>query len=264
MTPIDFTPLDTQRQLYSAPPQVVPGLPEPLALSGWLPPDYFVSERRYPLAIFLDGQNLFNPEHPQGGWQLERLLNQRAAQGKTVPVVVGIHHGSQREAELSPWSTFPDQGEVYGPALLRWITDSLLPTLHQQTRLQTEASATLIGGSSLGGIFALYALFHASSHFGKALALSPALWVGRFAIFEDLMLKRAHPAARLYLDHGEQEGHEKLGDLLTQQHHLLRDLLDILGLSPGEHLLHVLDPEGTHDEVSWRRRLPAALDFLYP
>jgi predicted alpha/beta superfamily hydrolase len=263
MTPIAFTPLDAQRQHYSAPPQHVPGLPEPLGLSGWLPPDYFAGEQRYPLALFLDGQNLFNPEHPQGGWQLDQMLNQRAAKGLPVPVVVGIHHGTQREAEMSPWTTFPEQGPVHGTALLKWMSDTLLPTLHQQTRLYTGPEHTLIGGSSLGGLLALYALFHAPQHFGKALAMSPALWVGRFAIFEDLMMAKPHPAACLYLDHGEKEGNEQLGDLLTQQHHLLRDLLDILGLTPGERLCHVIDPEGTHDEVSWRKRLPAALDFLY-
>lgn len=241
----------------------IPGLEGARPISLYLPPDYFLSEKTYPLAFFFDGQNLYEDEGTlAGGWHLHRVLDQRARAGKTVPVVVGIHHGPDRDAEMSPWDPYPGkQGKA--EKKLTWMFEWLLPRLHRKLHLEKSNAQTLIGGSSLGGLLALYALFHYPAYLSRALVMSPALWVNRFAIFNALMLTTPPPQARIYLDHGGKEGCECHGNLGFEQSQLLVDLLEVMNFQPGIHMLWNPDPEGLHNEQSWRRRLPAALDFLY-
>jgi len=241
----------------------IPGLDGERPVSLYLPPDYFLADKTYPLAFFFDGQNLYEDEGTMaGGWHLHRVLDQRSREGKTVPVVVGIHHGPDRDAEMSPWDPYPGK-RGKAERKLDWILNWLLPRLHRKLHLSKKPQDTLIGGSSLGGLLALYALFHYPQHLGRGLVMSPALWVNQFAIYNALMLTQPHEAVRVYIDHGGKEGCECHGNLGFEQSKLLADLLEVMHFRPGENLLWNPDPEGLHNEQSWHRRLPTALDFLY-
>lgn len=264
-TPIEFMPFAADSRIYRCAPLEIPGLSGARPLSLWLPPDYSDS-RRWPLALFFDGQNLFDDAGTlAGGWQLHRILDSRAAQGLTVPVVVGLHAGPERESELSPWPPF-EQAQGLGGRQLEWIVSDLLPQLRSGLHVSADPLSTLLGGSSLGGLLALYGLFHHPETFGQALVMSPALWPDRFAIFQDLMLHQPHADARIYLDHGQREvleaGKQHLGQILFEQSQLLADLLDVLGFGT-QRLRWLADPEGEHREACWSRRLPGALNFLY-
>ena len=233
-------------RIYRSQPLNISGLEGERPVSLWLPPDYPAAdapatERRWPLAVFFDGQNLFGDEGTlAGGWQLHTALTARASACAAVPVVIGLHHGAQRESELSPWDPFPG---VTGRAKsqLEWIKTRLLPELYRDLKLDPNPDHCLVAGSSLGGLLALYALFHQPESFGKALVMSPALWPNRFGIFQDLML----------------------GQILFEQTQLMADLLEVMGFEPGRRLCWNPDPEGEHNERCWSRRLPVALDFLY-
>lgn len=244
----------------------IPGLAGMRPLSLWLPPGP-VPEGGWPLAFFFDGQNIFGDEGTfAGGWRMHQALAARQRQGLSVPAVVGLYHGSQRESELSPWPPFEGQ-PGHGQLLWDWIAASLLPALYAELPLNSDPAQTLVGGSSLGGLMALYGLFSRPEHFGKALVMSPALWPDRFAIFQALMQHQPHEAARVYLDHGMREvleaGKEHLGQILFEQTQLLADLLEVMGFTPEQRLRWRPDPEGEHNERHWARRLPQAFDFLY-
>lgn len=259
---------DTRWQgVYHSVPQSIPGIEGERPLSLWLPQGFGHPERIWPLAVFFDGQNLFGDEGTlAGGWHLHAQLAEREAAGKPVPVVLGLHHGPQRESELSPWNPFPGV-EGKATAQLDWLKNQLLPQMLLDQRLDKDPDSALIAGSSLGGLAALYTLFHYPACFGKALVMSPALWPDRFAIFQDIMLAAPRADARIYLDHGQREildaGKEHFGKILFEQTQLMADLLDVLGFKPGERLCWNPDPEGEHNERCWSRRLPVALDFLY-
>lgn len=266
------TPFTFKRQkhlpglIYQSESLSIPGITGVRPLRLWLPPDYFTSEKTWPLALFFDGQNIFEDEGTlAGGWQVHRHLETRAAAGEQVPVVVGLHHGPERDAEMCVKDPYPGkQGQ--GQFLLDWIAETLLPGLQQKLQLSKDPAQHLVGGSSLGGQLALYTLFQLPQHFGKALVMSPALWPNRFGIFQDLLMLRPHPQAKIYLDHGQKEGPpemQDIGDILFEQTQLMADVLDCLGFTPGKRLLWKPDPEGEHNEKSWSRRLPEALRFLY-
>lgn len=254
--------------IYRSQELEIPELAGHRPVSLWLPPDYFKSQQAWPVALFFDGQNLFEDEGSSmgQGWQLHHSLEARAQAGKAVPIVVGIHHGLDRDEEMSPWPALP--GKV-GKAKykLEWLHTWLWPRLKAKLQILDRPEETLIGGSSLGGLLALYGLFHHPEYYGKALIMSPALWPGRFGIFQALMMARARHDAQIYLDHGQKEaeaGYEELGDILFQQSQYLAELLEILGFERDKDLKWHADPEGEHNERSWARRLPQALDFLYP
>lgn len=252
--------------IYQSQPLKVASFQDARPLSLWLPQAYFERSEPFPLALFFDGQNLFEDEGTLGGgWHLHRVLARREEQGLPVPVVLGLHHGQARDEELSPFPTLPGtRGQ--GAELMQWVHERLFPRLKSALRLDLTPLKTLVGGSSLGGLLALYSLFHYPRHYGKALAMSPALWPDRFAILQDLMMAKPLSGAQLYLDHGKKEvgpEHKELGDIMFQQSELLANLMECLGLEAGRTLMWHPDPEGEHNEKSWSRRLPQALEFLY-
>ncbi len=262
-------PLRFQRLMHLSPhlcyrcqPVDVPGLEGKRPVSLYLPPDYFKeAEVRWPVAVFFDGQNIFDDTDTlAGGWHVHEAMASRYQAGHTVPVVIGIHHGSDRDSELSPWRLYPGKKGV-GKALLTWLHEELLPRLARQLLIHT--CDMLVAGSSLGGLMALYAVVHHPEYYRRALAMSPALWPDNFKIFEDLMGFFQLQHREIYLDHGGKEDHPELGDILFQQTAMLADALTILGLAPEKEVFWRPDLEGEHNETSWRRRLPGALSLLY-
>lgn len=237
----------------------IPGLTGTRACTVYLPPGYFEHpERRYPVAYFFDGQNMFGDHGSySGGWRLHQILDERATKGKAVPIVVAIHHGgSHRIEDLSPWGIGRGR-RGRADALLNWVTHELAGFVNADLRVLPGAHNTLIGGSSLGGLAALYAFFKHPQFFGHVLAMSPSLWVHRQGILQLAAHAPVWPHSRVYLDAG---GREMGGACMRDTAHLAA-LLSARGLS-GQ-LMWRPDKRGSHNERNWRRRLPKALRYLY-
>jgi hypothetical protein len=101
-------------------------------------------------------------------------------------LVVGVGHATDDEHALTvlrirdftptavhgrDWK--PPLGAGNGPKLLAAIADEVMPFV--EGTFAASADRTLIGWS-LGGLFALNALFHRPGLFGRTLAVSPSLW----------------------------------------------------------------------------------------
>lgn len=239
----------------------IPGIEGTRPLTVYFPPGYDQEpERRYPVAYMFDGQNLFEDEGAySGGWHLHRTLDARAARGLTVPIVVGIHHGGDRRMEeLSPWPVEPEKA-ANGDALLDWVVGPLAKMVGEDLRVLEGAQHTMVGGSSLGGMLALYAYFRHNAVFGRALCMSPSLWVEEGAIFQYVAKARAGGDPRLYLDCGGKEAE----GIVIKHAEWMAELLERKGFVSGYHMMWRPDPRGGHNERAWRRRLPRALKFLY-
>lgn len=279
-------------QIYRTAPITIPGLEEARPLTLYLPPGYDDSDEYYPVAYLFDGQNIYDDEGTlAGGWNLHQVLDQRATLGLTVPIVVGIHHGIMRDEELCPWPAEPGQ-TPRGDDLLEWIVSDLHEQIQEQLRILEGPENTLLGGASLGGLLALYGFFRHNEVFGKALVMSPSLWVGDGAIFEFVEQSSAvNSDSRLYLDCGFFEDDDEDEELPVHHDHFLAEELDnaiyldnepaqddtdtfadaekmagllvAKGLVHGQHFLWVPDPDGEHNEWHWGKRLPLALNFLY-
>lgn len=239
----------------------VPGLPSRLAITLYLPPSYEESGKAYPVAYMFDGQNLFGDEGSfSGGWHLHEHLDRLAAQGKRVPIVVGIHHGGpSRFQELSPWPVEDPSVPGLGDKLLDWIVGTLATLVAEDLRILTGPQNTTIGGSSLGGLLALYGFARHPGFFGRALVMSPSLWVNDGAIFHYVAKARIWGDPRLYLDCGAREAR---GHAIMHAQWMVQ-LLERKGFVPGRHFMWRPDSRGSHNERAWRRRLPKALRYLY-
>lgn len=214
------------------------------------------SERPAPVLYMFDGQNIFHdaPSYA-GGWHLHQAVSDLAAAGKPAPVIVGIDHGGEhRIHELSPFRTKHSRG--HAPLLVRWIVRDLAPRIGREFRVRGDVAGTAIGGSSMGGLAALWAHFHFPETFGAALVMSPSLWFAGKKIYGDIAAQSKPWTTRIYVDAGGREGH-----MLADAERLVHQLRG-QGYSDDE-LCWRPDPRGKHNERYWRRRAPAALEFLF-
>lgn len=214
------------------------------------PPGYEEGNRRYPVIYLLDGQNLFDPDTSYAGeWGLLDVLRE---QGSRHPVIlVGVPNlGRDRLREYSPFDD-PVRGPGEAVPFLDWLVRTVKPLVDARFRTRPDRRHTAIGGSSMGGLFALWALLAGAATFGAAWAFSPALWYADGAIF-DWIRRQPAPVGRLHLDIGTAEGDDELYDVRR-----MRDLLLDRGWIMGGTLGYLEDPGAGHDEAAWGRRVAA-------
>jgi predicted alpha/beta superfamily hydrolase len=237
-------------------PLEVPGF-DPRPVRIYLPRTWAPEEPHFALYLY-DGQNVFGDEGSfSGGWYAHEAAEKLARAGRPVPVIVGIHHGGEgRIRELSP---FDVQGNASAAeSFVGWVTGALVPALTAELNLIPGPFGAVAGGSSVGGLAALWSHFRYPETFGGALVLSPSFWVDDQAIFRDLAERPLPKVSRIYLDCGTREGRGTLLPLVAgMAAHLAGRGYD------EDRLLFNPDPRGAHNERSWRRRLPKALRFLY-
>lgn len=230
-------------------PQVLsPQLDNCRDLLIYLPPSYFVSERRYPVIYMQDGQNLFDVATSFVGveWGVDDTLQALSAEGLEA-IVVGVPNSGERRMHeytppTNPW--WRGAGDRY----VAFLIETLKPLIDRDFRTIADRSHTGIFGSSLGALISLYAFFTRSDVFGFVGAMSPSLWVGRGLILGQVRASQV-VQGRIYLDNGTQEpSAQRLADLLRE-----KDYADFK---------YVVDDGGRHTEADWARRLPAALRFL--
>ncbi len=237
-------------------PFAVPDL-KPRHLRLYLPRAFTPGEPRHALVMF-DGQNVFDdaPSHA-GGWRLHEAVEKLSRSRRPAPICIAVDHGrEERIHELSPFAYAGEPGRL--ETLLAWITGTVLPTLASVLPLHPPPLGLAVGGSSMGGLAALWAHFHHPAILGGALAMSPSLWLADRAILRALAARPTPPASRIYLDAGGREGR---GIVLSLAASLAADLR-ARGYDE-DHLLFRPDARGGHNETSWRRRLPKALRFMY-
>ena len=138
----------------------------------YLPPSYGAGRRRYPVVYMHDGQNLSNPETAFAAtWQLDDVLRDLAAHGIEA-IVVGVHNaGDERLTEYSP---FPDRRHGGGGAdrYLAFLTDTVKPRVDRLFRTARGPQRTATVGSSMGGLFSLYAWLRRPDAFSLAGVMS--------------------------------------------------------------------------------------------
>jgi predicted alpha/beta superfamily hydrolase len=239
----------------------------------YLPDSYRGGSRHYPVVYVQDGQNLSDPEKAFAGtWQIERALDELAARDLEA-IVVGIHHGGRRR--LLEYSPYPDRRHGGGDAdlYLAFLVDTLKPRVDRFFRTRRERDATILLGSSMGGLLSLYGFFRYPSVFGRAGVMSPSIWYGQAAIL-DFMAEAQTPTGRLYVDVGTAEGVGTLRDARRLGRLLVRKGFTRERRGSGRRasasrraadravLRYLEDQGGRHSEADWARRVGPALEFL--
>lgn len=144
-------------------------LKESRTILEYLPEDYDLSAKDYPVLIHLDADPHPSPYSPSF-YDISKKIN---ALGGPIPemIVLGIVN-TDRNRDMIP---------LHDPALptsggarhfLRFITDELIPKIKSEYRARDEF---ILYGRSDSGLFALYALMRAPDAFQGIIASSPTL-----------------------------------------------------------------------------------------
>lgn len=217
-------------------------------------------ERRYPVMYFFDGHNVFFDEDATFGtsWGMDAYME---SSGKEL-ILVGIEcnrEGNGRLEEYSPF-TFENSelGRIKGRGkqYMHWLIKELKPHIDGNFRTLPDRENTLIAGSSMGGLMALYAVTTFNQVFQRAACLSPSLWVAPGKMLE--MIARAHIRRDtcIYLDYGEKEmfNHAANAETLFSTSHLL--------MTKRVNLTFRIVPGGSHCEASWAKQVPIFMECL--
>lgn len=222
----------------------------------YLPPGYDTDGRSYPVIYLQDGQNLFSDASSfSGAWHVQDAADAAARLGYPA-IIVGIANAGP--ARINEYSPFIDAeiGGGQGDDYLAFLIESVKRRIDEEFRTLPDPDNTVIGGSSMGGLIALYAYFRHPEVFGATSVQSPALWFAGGALF-DYVARTPARRGRVYLDVGKREGDATLMNARRIHEELLtKGYVDRLSM------LYVEDWRGVHHEFAWGRRLKKALPFL--
>ena len=238
-----------------------------------VPADYDAPQnaaRTYPVLYLLDGQNLFDAclsDVSHHEWRVDETVASLIADGRIPPmIVVGIDHaGKDRGYEYLPYKDHVYGGDARDPVGSRFpdfLTDEVMPLVDSRYRTLTGHDATGIGGSSYGGVAALYALMAKPRRFGYGLIESATLGVGMGQLVRDTNPLIAMPR-RVYFGFGGKEvDDQRINDRLVSLVRRVEANFRAAGYDDAN-LRVVIEPDAAHTETAWAGRLANALSFLY-
>lgn len=135
-------------------------------------------DRRYPVMYMFDGHNVFFDEDATFGksWGMNDYMERT---GKQL-IIVGVecnHQGNCRLSEYSP-VTFENAelGKIRGrgSTTMNWMVNELKPYIDEHFRTLPDRRNTILAGSSMGGLMALYGAAAYNSVFQRRPACLPA------------------------------------------------------------------------------------------
>ena len=242
----------------------IPELPtkEPRRLYVYLPHDYYASDKRYPVLYMFDGHNVFYDKHATFGrsWGMKEYLTRTRLPLILVAVECNTE-GERRMNEYSPWDidciTELGHMEGLGKVTMDWMSGPLKQEIDGRYRTLPDRENTLIAGSSMGGLMALYALSAYNDVYSKAAALSACFWIGGEKLFRLLSETEYKEPTMVYMDYGTAEDPEgntpDIADMFKAAEVLT---------NAGVHAAARAVPGAAHNEAAWEKRIPVFMDYL--
>lgn len=229
----------------------------------YLPDNYDNSDEKYPVMYMYDGHNLFNDRDATYGksWGLKDFLKHYDKNF----IIVGIecnHEGRERLNEFCPYTLKGSYlGDITGKGkqLMDWVVEELKPYIDTHYRTIPFRECTGIGGSSMGGLMALYTVIQYNQYFSKAACLSSALSICQHQLKEELEKADISPDTRVYLSHGKRE---------TRGQKHLENIQNLLSYFYSEFVKRnaaccINITNGKHNEASWEQENQTYFDFLW-
>ncbi len=236
----------------------------------YLPDSYNESGERYPVMYFFDGHNLFFNEDATYGksWGMKEFLDT----WQKPMIIVGMecsHRGNERLREYCPYQYKGKfWGDLHGTGkdTLRWMAEELKPVIDRDYRTYSFREATGIGGSSMGGLMAVYGAAAYNHIFSKAACLSSSVGPGMKELLKDIALAPISPDTRVYLSWGEEEakyfGNKNTPALITgtaKNNYILAGLFNQRGCASRV----LCQYGGRHTEADWEKQIPDFMHFLW-
>lgn len=227
----------------------------------YLPDSYTLEpEKRYPVMYMFDGHNVFYDADATYGksWGMKKYMDK----SRTQLIIVAVecnHEGNRRLQEYSPVNfenstlgKVKGKGRVY----MNWLVKTLKPYIDENYRTLPDRLNTIICGSSMGGLMALYGACVYNHVFQRAACLSPSIWVNPGKVLEMVARANIRNDTCIYMDYGALEMFNHVANqesLISTSHMLLTKRVNLaLRIVPG----------GTHCEASWEQQIPIFMDCL--
>ena len=227
----------------------------------YLPASYEKNpDRRYPVMYMFDGHNVFFDEDATYGksWGMNKYM-EKSGKDLIIVAVECNHQGNNRLKEYSPinFENY-ELGKIKGKGLvyMKWMIGTLKPYIDKTYRTLPDRCNTIIAGSSMGGLMALYGGTVFNHVFQRAACLSPSLWVAPGKVLEMVARAKIRRDTCIYMDYGELEvfNHAANAEAMISTAHLL--------MTKRVNLALRIVPGGDHSEASWERQIPIFMDCL--
>ena len=234
-----------------------------------LTPD--AGEGPFPVMYFFDGHNLFRDEDATYGkcWGLKEFME---SWDKPM-ILVGIECGHEGDERLSESLPLPADrawlrgARPLGEATMQGILEELKPYIDRTFRTIPFRECTGIGGSSMGGLMAAYAVVKYNQWISKAACLSPSLGSVSGMLWHDMNQTPLSPDTRAYFSWGTQEGYGKIEnpweeDKKSWLYKTCRTTANKIIAQGGAAKLYC-QIGGRHCEADWEKQMDIFMPFLW-
>jgi len=172
-----------------------------------LPDSYHQSpDKKYPVLYFLDAYwDMPLVSGIYGTLVYDRVVPEFIMVGFSYPD--GANYDQERLQDFSP-TKLAGSGATTGggEAFLNFIKESVVPLVEKNYRVDSAQRA--LSGSSLGGLFTLYAMYEDPAFFDRYIAISPAVsWDNNYVARRDAEYAKKHNSlnARAFISYGSAE-----------------------------------------------------------
>jgi predicted alpha/beta superfamily hydrolase len=219
----------------------------------YLPKDYGLSKRKYPVIYMHDGQNLFDAYTSGfGEWGIDEILDKLPAKDECI--LVGIDHGGEyRITEYDPYDSRYGKGR--GDDYVDFLVETLKPYIDSHYRTKPGARHTSIAGSSMGGLISMYAALKYPDVFGNAGIFSPAFWIAP-EIYQLAQQKSLPAKSRFYFVCGDAESDSMVTDMKK-----MAAIIRAKGKNEDKTPVVIING-ASHNEKQWNGDFPGFYEWL--
>ncbi len=219
--------------------------------------------KRFKVIYMFDGKNLFDDYTSfVGEWGIDESIEEMIAKNNIDGyIVVGIDapsDGFDRSLEMSPFGIerahkYKLKGDGYAELLIKFIFEIVKPDIDKN--FYTIPDYTGVGGSSMGGLMALYVALERQKEIKFCLSFSPALFLlkwDKFKLYLDRVITTDFPKTFFYVGG---KGFERIfvENTLRTYNYLMDHGFD------HEHVKIIYDSDKEHNENAWRQYFPIML-----
>ena len=236
----------------------------------YLPDDYDRDDRRYPVMYFFDGHNLFFDEDATYGksWGLKEFLDNWDRKIILVGIECG-HEGDERLSEYLPYKAslgFLWKFKPMGQQTMDWIVNEIKPMIDREYRTMPQREFTAIGGSSMGGLMAMFAGVRYNSVFSKAACVSSAIGFCLRPLYKDIRNTVLDANTRMFLSWGTREAFGFLNpnkeDRTSRTYCWNKKAANLIRKSGAAAEMYC-QVGGKHCEADWEMQIPLFMEYLW-
>ena len=230
----------------------------------YLPSDYD-GVKKYPVVYMMDGKNLFDKYTSfVEEWGIDEIIEDRVKNGLKSFIIVGIDSAKSdigRIEEMLPNNKGLSnvdglEGQIHSfiTPFEEFIINDLKPEIDRLFNTLTDYNNTIIGGSSMGGLFSYYMGVKYANIFKMAICFSPAFCLYEEDVLKKELLNLKTVNNKFYFLVGDIEYEKQFVDLTKYTYEYMKKIkIDV----SFHH-----DLEGIHHESFWNKYFNNALDFL--